>query len=83
MREKMCCSLNPALQASILDEAALGMVSSLVGCKVSRQHHKVLLLQCMHCACPLVCLPAAEVCDGFMRHARSMLIWLALDLFIF
>ena len=27
-------SLGPALQRSIWDEAALGMVSSLVGCKV-------------------------------------------------
>ena len=30
----MSCSISPALQASIIDEAALAMVSSLVACKV-------------------------------------------------
>ena len=30
----LLCSLSPALQASIIDEAALGMVSGLVACKV-------------------------------------------------
>lgn len=34
MRLVLSCSLSPALQASIIDEAALGMVSSLVACKV-------------------------------------------------
>ena len=30
----MLCSLSPGLHASIIDEAALGMVSNLVACKV-------------------------------------------------